>query len=81
MSDESKRGRGRPRPSFTLERDEEVCRFLHHNGPTGRSVLADHFRVNANLIYLSLGRLRKAGRVQKVRDHKIHLWQCTASAF
>lgn len=78
---ETKRGRGRPRPSSTLERDEKVCEYLHYNGPTSRSALADHFGVNQNLIYLSLGRLRQADRVQKVRDHKFHLWQCTPNAF
>lgn len=80
MTDE-KRGRGRPRPSATMERDEKVCEFLHFNGPTGRGRLADHFGVNQNIIYLALGRLRKAGRVTKVRDHKLHLWQCTPTAF
>jgi len=78
---ENKRGRGRPRPSSTLERDEEVCTFLHYNGPTGRVRLAEHFQVNQNIIYLALGRLRKAGRVTKMRDHKLHLWACTPSAF
>lgn len=77
----TKRGRGRPRPSTTMERDEEVCMFLHLNGPTGRSRMADHFGVNQNLIYLALGRLRKTGRVEKVRNAKLHLWQCTPTAF
>ena len=71
---EEKRGRGRPRPDATRERDEQVFYALHVNGPTGREALAQMFGVNVNIIYLALGRLRKAGRVERVREGKRHLW-------
>jgi Mn-dependent DtxR family transcriptional regulator len=72
--DEEKRGRGRPRPAATVERDELIFRTLHEQGPTGRQSLADMFGVNPNIVYLSLNRLRRAGRVEKVRQSKLHLW-------
>jgi predicted Rossmann fold nucleotide-binding protein DprA/Smf involved in DNA uptake len=71
-----KRGRGRPRPLGTIERDEQVYAALG-NGPAGRAELALHFGVNVNIIYMSLIRLRKAGRVDKVRDGKYHRWTQT----
>jgi hypothetical protein len=76
---EEKRGRGRPRPEFTKERDEAVFQALHVNGPTGRLQIAEWFGVNVNIIYLSLNRLRDAGRVEKVRRGKHHLWAVAAA--
>jgi hypothetical protein len=73
MSDE-KRGRGRPRPDSTIARDDQVYDFLHRSGPSGRSAMSQAFGVNQNIIYLSLVRLRRDGRVTKVRDGKYHLW-------
>lgn len=70
--------KGRPRPAFTLERDEAVYAAL--SGQHSREQLAADFGVNLNLIYLSLDRLRAAGRVEKVRSGKSHLWQRTAEA-
>lgn len=74
-----KRGRGRPRPDFTKERDEQVFYALHVNGPTGRKQLAEMFNVNVNIIYMSLVRLRRVGRVEKIRDGKRHLWAVAAT--
>lgn len=76
---EEKRGRGRPRPAFTQERDEQVFYALHVNGPTGRAALADIFQVNPNIVYLSLNRLRSAGRIEKIRRGKYHLWAVAAN--
>ena len=73
MTDE-KRGRGRPRPDSTIARDDQVYDFLHRSGPIGRAVVAQAFGVNQNIIYLSLVRLRRDGRVAKVRNGKYHLW-------
>lgn len=72
---EEKRGRGRPRPPFTMTRDEEVFNYLAERGPAGRASVARDFGVNVNIIYLSLGRLRKQGRVAKVRQGAYHLWK------
>ena len=74
-----KRGRGRPRPEFTMERDEKVFYALHVNGPTSRTALAEMFGVNVNIIYLSLDRLRKVGRIEKIRRGKFHLWAVAPS--
>lgn len=78
---EEKRGRGRPRPTATIERDEQVFLALHNNGPTSRAQIAEWFSVNQNIIYLSLNRLRLAGKVEKVRRGKHHLWAVAANAF
>lgn len=78
---EEKRGRGRPRPEFTQLRDEQVFQILHFNGPTSRAEIADRIQVNVNIVYLSLNRLRNAGRVEKVRRGKHHLWAVAATAF
>lgn len=72
--DEEKRGRGRPRPTATVERDDLILRALHVQGPLGRQTLADMFGVNPNIVYLSLNRLRRLGQVKKVRQSKFHLW-------
>lgn len=76
---EEKKGRGRPRPEITKQRDEEIFLALHNNGPTGRAQIAEWFNVNQNVVYLSLGRLRAAGRVEKVRRGKYHLWAVAAN--
>ena len=62
----------RSRPKFTLERDEAVFEAL--TGAHAREALAAQFGTNVNLVYLSLHRLREAGRVKKVRIGKQHLW-------
>lgn len=71
-----KKGRGRPRPVATIERDEQVHAALK-DGMRGREDLAAEFGVNVNIIYMSLIRLRRAGRVHKVRDGKFHRWTQT----
>jgi predicted transcriptional regulator of viral defense system len=76
---EEKRGRGRPRPTATIERDEQVFLSLHNNGPTSRAQVAEWFGVNPNIIYLALNRLRNAGRIEKVRRGKHHLWAVAAA--
>jgi transposase len=71
---EEKRGRGRPRPEFTVNRDEEVFDYLVSHGASGRQKIAEDFGVNVNIVYLSLHRLRRQGRAEKVRNGKFHLW-------
>lgn len=78
MSEERK-GRGRPRPESTIERDEAVFLALHNNGPTSRAQLTEWFGVNQNIVYLSLNRLRRAGRIETVRQGKRHLWAVAAN--
>lgn len=71
-----KKGRGRPRPLDTIDRDEQVYAALAQE-QRSREDLAKQFGVNLNIIYMSLIRLRRAGRVHKVRDGKFHLWTQT----
>lgn len=71
---EDRKGRGRPRPGFTITRDEEIFAALAESGPLNRVSMSGRFGVNVNIVYLSLTRLRKAGRVKTVRDGKRHLW-------
>lgn len=72
-----KKGRGRPRPVDTVERDERVYEALSGEQPRGRQELADEFGTSLNIIYMSLTRLRKQGRVHIVRSGKYHLWTQT----
>jgi len=69
-----RKGRGRPRPEVTIARDEEIFAFLTESGQANRVSIAAAFGVNVNIVYLSLSRLRKDGRVRTVRDGKRHLW-------
>lgn len=77
MTEETKRGRGRPRPQFTVQRDAQVLEYLTNNGPSARTAIADAYGVNINVIYLSLNRLRDAGKVCRVRRGRRHLWEVT----
>lgn len=72
---EEKRGRGRPRPQATIDRDSQILEILQRSGmPVGRKPLADMLGVNVNIVYLSLTRLRRDGLVKTVRQGKHHLW-------
>ena len=65
--------RGRPRPQHTIDLDEAVYSALFV-GPRSRADLAVALGVNVNVMYLSLRRLRSAGRVDTHRYGKHHLW-------
>lgn len=69
----SEGGRGRPRPSATLERDEKVFEFLGEGGKT-RPEVAEKFELSVAEAYLSLARLRTAGRVQAERRDGKMTW-------
>jgi hypothetical protein len=66
--------RGRPRPSVTLERDEQVFGELTSGGRT-RTQLSEVIDATPGQIYLSLYRLRKTDRVEKVRENGKHVWR------
>lgn len=70
------KGRGRPRPVSAIERDEAVFLLLSGD-PKNLHEMAEYLGVNDNMLYLSLTRLRTAGRVMKVRAGKRHLWTHT----
>lgn len=77
-----KRGRGRPRPDETVERDNVIMRSLEEAGTDGlsRDALVEKLGgdIKPGLVYLSLYRLRKDGRVRSGRANGKHMWYTTA---
>lgn len=65
--------RGRPRPDSTIQRDEQVAQALVAGGKT-REDLATETGLTKSEVYLSLHRLRRAGRVERTRDGGKHVW-------
>lgn len=65
--------RGRPRPETTIQRDEQVAQALVAGGKT-REDLATETGLTKSEVYLSLHRLRKAGRVERTREGGKHVW-------
>lgn len=83
-STEEQARRGRPRPAQTIERDQQVFDKIGENGST-RDELVKVFAegespLSPAAVYLSLYRLRTAGRIQRVRDGAVHRWQRTNAA-
>lgn len=74
-AEETKR-KGRPRPEATIARDEQVLSLVAGAGANGmtRSQIADDLQVDGNTAYLSLFRLRQAGKVSRVRNGTDHVW-------
>lgn len=56
-------GRGRPRPEEAIQRDESVLELLK-SGPLTRNQLRDATGLAPTIVYLSLSRLRRQGRVK-----------------
>lgn len=59
----SKRGRGRPRPSETKERDNQILALLS-TGPRTRNQICSETGMATSIVYLSLDRLRKRDLVK-----------------
>jgi len=59
--------RGRPRPAETIRRDETILAMLQDN-PDGltRNDIAEEMGLNKSRTYLSLDRLRRDGKAQKI---------------
>lgn len=64
--------RGRPRPQETRDRDEAVFEKLVE--PMTREALVEATGTAPKLVYLSLYRLRRDGRVARTRENGAHLW-------
>lgn len=60
---EVKRGRGRPRPSETMKRDEQIMELLR-TGPRTRNQICKETGLTTSIVYLSLDRLRKRDQVR-----------------
>ena len=69
--------RGRPRPAVTLQRDEDVFMKVTEGVGTRRE-LTEHIDATSGQVYLSLYRLRLAGRIARVRENGKHIWRVTA---
>lgn len=59
------KGRGRPRPEVTLERDAKVLDHLKNAGPQTRKQIVEATGILGNEVYLSLYRLKRDGEVSK----------------
>ncbi len=64
--------RGRPRPASVIERDEQVFSAL--TSPMTRDQLAEASGVPKEKVYLSMFRLRDAGRIRRERQGSTHIW-------
>jgi Sugar-specific transcriptional regulator TrmB len=67
--------RGRPRPQIVIDRDEQVFQAL--TDPMTRAQLATASGVPENKVYLSMFRLRDAGRIKRERQSGNHVWSRT----
>lgn len=70
--------RGRPRAQETINRDDAVLRALG-DGPLTKEALVQKLGLKDTHVYLSLWRLRRDGKVEKVSDPDTrHLWRVAA---
>lgn len=60
-------GRGRPRPSATIERDEAVLKYISANPGQTRAKIAEGTEIKGSEVYLSLYRLSRANPPQVVK--------------
>jgi len=69
------RRRGRPRSPLTIERDDRVLTALRDGGPRTKEQLAEELRLQPQLVYLSLWRLRRTNRVTRATSGaERHIW-------
>lgn len=75
MSETATRRQGRPRPNETLDRDQRVLEWLQKqdSGKT-REEIATGTELGANLVYLSLYRLRRDGKAVRAHESGAHRW-------
>lgn len=72
---EAPRRRGRPRSPETIERDARVFAALT-TGPLTKEQLVAELGMRPQLVYLSLWRLKREGRVDRAADGTArHTWQ------
>jgi predicted Rossmann fold nucleotide-binding protein DprA/Smf involved in DNA uptake len=68
------RRRGRPRSAHTVERDQRVLSALN-DGPRTKEQLVAELSLAPQLVYLSLWRLRREGRVSRAATGtERHIW-------
>lgn len=64
--------RGRPRPDEVIQRDEAVLAAV--TGSMSRKQIAEITQIKESLVYLSLLRLRNAGKLTHERSGVGHVW-------
>lgn len=70
------RRRGRPRSPQTVERDERVLGALRDGGQLTKEQLVEQLGLSPNMVYLSLWRLRREGRVlREATTSERHVWR------
>jgi predicted transcriptional regulator len=67
------------RPPAVTNRDEEVYDFLKEHGKQTRNQVAEALSLSKSLTYLSLDRLRKAGRVKRCMSEDSNDLQWTSA--
>lgn len=72
---EQKRGRGRPRPLHSIQRDQAVYEFLSEHGELSRNRIAKELGLSGSDVYQTLNRLRRDKRVDKSPDYNV--WYVT----
>lgn len=71
------RGRGRPRPTETIDRDNQIHALLAHEGALSRGQIAEETGLTTDLVRLALRRLRDGGLVRQcLRDGGV-VWSVT----
>lgn len=64
--------KGRPRPDDTIQRDQQIFDTLVE--PMSRKTIAEKLEMDPKLVYLSLWRLRRDGRVTRESRDGTHVW-------
>lgn len=77
--DKPKTGRGRPKSADVKERDERVYDALVVEPSQTRAQLEEKLGLTGNDAYMSLFRLRTAGRVERIRQGGNHSWRPTST--
>jgi hypothetical protein len=67
-----KRGRGRPRPAETQERDKVILAAIVD--PITREALVAMTGLAPTLVYLALARLRRQGLIERRHENGKHVW-------
>lgn len=86
--DSTPKSKGRPRPTYTIKRDEKVLNLLAQSSTTGmtRSDLSDNLAnedptdpmfITPAEAYLSLARLNQKGLAKKLRRNGKYMWVTT----
>lgn len=68
-----RRGRGRPRPAETIERDDRILALLA-NRPMSRGQIAQEIGITTDQVRMAMRRLREASRVRQCLRDGVVVW-------